>query len=57
MAKTMKFWPRNALKTMENEEDKQFLLSMMGDRKCTMGGVDKLMQQRNRMLSVERMKS
>ena len=39
--KTMKFWPRDALDHMVNEEDKEFLQSMMGDRAATMAGVDK----------------
>jgi len=38
----MKFWPRNILKTLTNEEDKAFLRSMMTDRKASMAGIDKL---------------
>ena len=37
---TMKFWPRSAMNTMTNEEDKAFLQSMMSDRVATMGSVD-----------------
>ena len=38
---TMKFWPRNAMEKIDNEEDKKFLLSMINDRKATMAGIDK----------------
>ena len=48
MSKTMKFWPRNVLDTMENEEDKQFIISMMEDRKFTMVGVDKITARKER---------
>lgn len=37
---TMKFWPRNSLEKIKIEEDKQFLISMMTDRKATMGSID-----------------
>ena len=36
----MKFWPRDALARITIEDDKKFLLSMMSDRKATMGGAD-----------------
>ena len=39
---TMKFWPRNVLDRISNEEDRQFLISMMGDRKACMGEVDNI---------------
>ena len=37
---TMKFWPRNSLEVMTNENDKSFLRSMIGDRKASMGAGD-----------------
>ena len=37
---TMKFWPRNAMENICNEEDKKFLQSMMTDRLATMSGID-----------------
>ena len=37
---TMKFWPRNAMENICNEEDKKFLQSMMTDRLATMFGID-----------------
>ena len=40
---TMKFWPRNALERIHNEEDRQFLISMMGDREACMGVEDTLL--------------
>lgn len=36
----MPFWPSNALETLRNDEDKQFLLSMQTDRLAVMAGVD-----------------
>ena len=41
--KTLKLWPRNALDRIKNEEDKQFLQSMMTDRVASMGQVDKVL--------------
>ena len=41
--RTMKFWPRNVLEKITNEEDKEFLVSMMTDRKATMGSVDSVL--------------
>ena len=38
---SFKFWPRNALMKITNEEDKLFLKSMMSDRKACMAGADK----------------
>ena len=46
MPETMKFWPRDAMDKIENEEDKQFLLSMQNDRKASMSGVDKVLHQK-----------
>lgn len=40
--KTMPLWVSNALDVIPVPEDKQFLISMMGDRKATMAGVDKI---------------
>ena len=37
---TMKFWPRNAMENICNEEDKKFLQSMMTDRLAAMSGID-----------------
>ena len=37
--RTMKFWPRDAIERIQNEEDK-FLQSMMGDGTTTFGPVD-----------------
>ena len=37
---TMKFWPRNAMENICNEEDKKFLQSMMTDRLATMSAID-----------------
>ena len=36
----MKFWPRDAFERIQNEEDKLFLQSMMGDRTATLGPVN-----------------
>ena len=36
----MKFWPRNALEVMTNENNKSFLRSMIADRKASMGARD-----------------
>ena len=46
MPETMKFWPRDAMDKIENEEDKQFLLSIQNDRKASMSGVDKVLHQK-----------
>ena len=37
---TMKFWPRDAIEGIQNEQDKLFLQSMIGDRTATLGPVD-----------------
>ena len=37
--RTMKFWPRDANERLQNEEDKLFLQSMMGNRTATLGPV------------------
>ena len=37
--RTMKFWPRDAIERLQNEEDKLFLQSMMSDRRATLGPV------------------
>ena len=39
----MKFWPRDAIERIQNEEDKFFLQSMMGDRTATLGLVDNVL--------------
>ena len=45
----MKFWPRNVLELISNEEDKAFLISMMTDRKASMAGKDtKLKKQQEK---------
>ena len=55
--KTMKFWPRNALKIITNEEDKKFLLSMMSDREASMGGKDTIsIGQAKRKLAINNQK-
>ena len=36
----MRFWPRYVLDKLVDAEDKQFLISMMTDRKVSMGSVD-----------------
>jgi len=38
---TFKFWPRNAMTKISNEDDRLFLKSMMSDQKACMAGVDK----------------
>ena len=43
--KTMKLWPKDALKMMVQKEDKDFLLNMMGDRTAVMVGVDSKLAQ------------
>ena len=45
----MKFWPRNVLELISNEEDKAFLISLMTDRKASMAGKDtKLKKQQEK---------
>ena len=39
--KTFKLWPRDVMERIENEEDRNFLSSMMTDRKWSMDTVDK----------------
>ena len=39
----MKFWPRDAIERIQNEEDQLFLQSMMGDRTATLGPVDNVL--------------
>ena len=39
----MKFWPRDAIERIQDEEDKLFLQSMMGDRTATLGPVDNVL--------------
>ena len=39
----MKFWPRDAMDRIRNEEDKLFLQSMMGDRTATFRPVDNVL--------------
>ena len=39
----MKFWPRDAIERIQNEEDKLFLQSMMGDRTATLRSVDNVL--------------
>ena len=41
--RTMKFWPRDAIERIQNEEDKLFLQSKMGDRTATPGPVDNVL--------------
>ena len=48
--KTMKFWPRDALSRISNDEDRNFLLSMMSDRKATMDGIDKSLFQKEQRI-------
>ena len=43
LEKTMKFWPRDALDRIPIEEDRQFLISMMGHRGAAMAGTDELL--------------
>ena len=38
---TFAFWPRNALELITIEEDRQFLINMMGPRSASFGGSDK----------------
>ena len=40
--KTFKVWPRDAEQRIAHEEDKQFLISMKGDRKASFDGLDKV---------------
>ena len=39
----MKFWPRDAIERIQNEEDKLFLQPMMGDRTATLGPIDNVL--------------
>ena len=39
----MKFWPRDAIERIQNEEDKLFLQSMKGDRTAILGPVDNVL--------------
>ena len=41
--RTMTFWSRDAIDRIQNEEDKLFLQSMMGDRTATLGPVDNML--------------
>ena len=41
--RTMTFWPRDAFERIQNEEDKLFLQSMMGDRTATLGPVNNVL--------------
>ena len=47
---TMKFWPRNAMENICNEEDKKFLQSMMTDRLATMSGIDVKLSETERQV-------
>ena len=40
---TMQLWPRNVMDRIASEEDRLFLVSMMGDRKASMAGVDSVL--------------
>lgn len=51
---TMKFWPRDALTRISNEEDKLFLLSMMGDREACMAEEDKVLSSREKRFAERR---
>ena len=46
----MPFWSKTALATITNKEDKQFLLSMMSDRKAVMSGVDSKLSKTEKIM-------
>ena len=41
----MKFWTQDVMKRINNREDKDFLISMMGDRISSLGPVDKVLSR------------
>ena len=51
----MPFWSKTALSTITNKEDKQFLLSMMSDRKAVMSGVDSKLTKTEKIMIMIRM--
>ena len=50
----MPFWSKTALATITNKEDKQFLLSMMSDRKAVMSGVDSKLSETEKKIAGRR---
>ena len=48
----MPFWSKTALATITNKEDKQFLLSMMSDRKAVMSGVDSKLTKTEKIIMI-----
>jgi len=50
---TMKFWPRNILERINIEEDKQFLISLMTNRKASMGALDTKLKKRKKIFQKE----
>ena len=40
---TMKLWPRDVMDRIASEEDRLFLVSMMGDRKASMAEADSVL--------------
>ena len=46
----MPFWSKTTLATITNKEDKQFLLSMMSDRKAVMSGVDSKLSKTEKIM-------
>ena len=48
LTQTMKFWPKDVFSRVKNDEDREFLESMMTDRKASMGGIDKILAGQKR---------
>ena len=49
--RTMKFWPRDAIERIQNEEDNQ---SMMGHRTATLGPVDNVLANTEKKVLMRR---
>ena len=53
---TFPFWPRNPFVRIQKEEDKSFLLSMIGDRKATMAGFDRSLTVTEKKVAIRKEK-
>ena len=52
--RTMKFWPRDGIERIQNEEYKLFLQSMKGDRTETLGPVDNVLATTEKKVLIRR---
>ena len=52
--RTIKFWPRDAFERIQDEEDKLFLQSMMGDRTATLGPVENVLATTEKKVLIRR---